>query len=519
VLGNIPLEIVLVFVVLLIISIPRILMIVTRKRRIEKAPSTIKKILSFVSWRDLFFLILGIGLFFYFYNRTFIAYYETNISNFSTFLFLTIAGGIFTLLGGLPVVIKLLSMIWKSIGYLAWKSKKTKLSFIFSEISKDIRYFENITLIFLLVICILIPVLIVPYSKETTLNEQAYFINGSDIRIPQWQKITDLTEQEIREIEGVVSVTNVRLYRMNFFTYEGEIPISMVVINVTNFQSTFYKPAEEATKITWSKINQINNASAMMSKSMMTIFHLEIGDYLEIRNATFEPIRRHNVQVIESFELFPSYYFEEDALEYDKMLVTSIECLSILETINERIAKTADDLYIRVEKDSDIEKIKSAIFEKTGIFPKSYIQVKDSLKTPLYNIFIIEMILSLLVAIIVLVFSCFTTAIKILEKRKIKHDIMNKLGLRVSMIVNMTTIQTSLAAIVPALLIGAAVGFSVIFPTLKQLSYGSAPYLLYVNYPISLMLILFIGVPLLVYTGLKYLLSRDFTKYAPTIME
>ena len=59
---------------------------------------------------------------------------------------------------------------------------------------------------------ILIPVLVVPYSKEITLTEQSYFLNGSDIKIKKWNMITGMSEEEIRSLEGVVSVTNVQLY-------------------------------------------------------------------------------------------------------------------------------------------------------------------------------------------------------------------------------------------------------------------------------------------------------------------
>jgi hypothetical protein len=129
------------------------------------------------------------------------------------------------------------------------------------------------------------------------------------------------------------------------------------------------------------------------------------------------------------------------------------------------------------------------------------------------------MILSLFVAVTVLVFSSFTTAIKILEKRIIKHDIMKKMGLNLNRIVNMSTIQTMIAAILPALGIGAVVGYLVVGPTLIQLNFGVEPFGLYINYPLTLLIILFVGIPVLVYIGLNYFLRREFGKYAPTVME
>jgi hypothetical protein len=335
--------------------------------------------------------------------------------------------------------------------------------------------------------------------------------------------ITGMTEEEIRSLEGVVSVTNVKLYKMNFYVASGStfitVPVSIVAINMTDFTSTFYTPAKEITDLSWSDFTKLRNDSAFMSVSMLEQFYLEVGDYLDIKNATQAPIAHHYVEILDNFELFPAYYFEEDALDYEKMIIMNTECLNVLQGINSRVSKVADDLYIKTKDKEALVDVQETIFNSAGIISKTYLEIKDSLKTPLYNIFIIEMILSLFVASVVLVFSSFTTAIKILEKRRISHDIMKKMGLRISTIVNISSIQSLIAAILPALLIGTGVGLSVILPTLNQLGYGSAPYPLFVRYPVMLMIVLFIGVPLLVYLGLSYSLRREFTKYAPTIME
>ena len=178
-----------------------------------------------------------------------------------------------------------------------------------------------------------------------------------------------------------------------------------------------------------------------------------------------------------------------------------------------------EQLYVRLNDVEALESVKAAIYSQTGLISRSYEDLKDRLKTPLYNIFIIEMILSLFVASTVLIFSSFTTAIKILEKRIIKHDIMKKMGLNINRIVTMSTIQTMLAAILPALGIGAAVGYLTVGPTLIQLNFGVEPFGVYINYPTNLLIILFVSIPVLVYIGLSYFLRREFGKYAPTVME
>ncbi len=526
VLGNIPFAMFIVGLVLFIISIPRIIIIVSRKRKIEKVPSKLKKILSFISWRDMFFLMLGLGLLIYFYNEAFVAYYESNIGNFTTYLLLTIAGAIFTLLGGLPLVIKLLSVLWKGIGILVWKSRKRKINFLFAEISKDIRYFENITLIFLLIVSILLPVLVVPYSKETTLTEQAYFINGSDLRIKSWHNVNGITLEEIEAMPEVQSITNIRVYNMIFIVSFGlsfgSIPVRVVVMNQTDFLETISSPSNEVTDFAWSKIKSLNANNVLMSKPMLDEFRLDVGETMDIQNSSQVPTIHHYIEIEDGFDLFPVYYLMEDLEDEDNTMVMTVENYEEMIKVNQYAFKTEDDLFIKLRNPTaaSIDRVKQAIFEKTGTqLSDSFTDVKDKLKTPLYNIFIIEMLLSLFVSVAVLIFSSFTTAIKILEKRVIKHDIMKKMGINVRTIINMSSLQTMIAAILPTLILGSIVGFSVMYPTILQLSYGATPYPVTVRYPIVLLIVLFVLIPALVYLCINYFLRREFTKYAPTMME
>ncbi|MCG3227272.1 MAG: hypothetical protein H7645_10150 [Candidatus Heimdallarchaeota archaeon] len=524
VVGNVGVELVLVMFILFVISVPRIIMIVSRKRQVEKAPNVFKKILKIITWRDLFFLGIGSGFFFFFYNETFVAYYESNTGNFTTFLFLTIGGAIFILLGGLPLVIKLLSTFWKIIGFIIWKTRKTKISLTFSEISKDIRYFENITLIFLLVVCILIPVLVVPYSKESTLTEQAYFMNGADLKVENWHQRFGMTIEEVAALEGVESVTQVKLHNMHVVTIEEvaplsfkTFPVSILEINSTNFLPTFYEPPSQLLVENWAQVGELSNNTVMMSTATLDHYILDVGDKYEFENVLMT--KNHIVTVTADFDLFPVFYFEEDAEEESLMIVVNNECFDGLLKVDSSITKITDEIYVRLNDVSALAAVGDAIYSEAGLISKSFEDFKDLLKTPLYNIFIIEMILSLFVASIVLVFSSFTTAIKILEKRIVKHDIMKKMGLSVSRIVNMSTVQTMLAAVLPALGLGAAVGYLTIGPTLIQLNFGIEPFGLYINYPMTPLIILFVGIPTLVYIGLNYFLRREFTKYAPTVME
>ncbi len=469
-----------------------------------------------ITWRDVFFLTLGVGLLIYFYNQSFISYYDAAISDFTINLFLTIAGAIFTLMGALPLIIKFLGLILRAVSVVVWKAKKSRFNFSIAEIGKDIKYFENITLIFLLVVLIIIPVLVVPYSKETTLIQQSYFINGSDVRIENWASIDEISMEDIDEIAQVEDYTHVEVHTL----YHGMFRYTrLVVVNTTSFLETIEKPADQVSNIQWNKIRQLDANTTILSEAMLEDFYKDIGDKYEFANPDL-PWLRHSLTITGSFDLFPMYYFEEDYETDEYMMIITIEAYEILKDILVRRLKTKDEMFIKTQNSRAALTVVNKLFEKEqDMKVKTIEDVKDSLKTPLYNIFIIEMILSLFVALIVLMFSTFTTAIKILEKRVIKHDIMKKMGINSTKIINMSAMQTTVAAIIPALVLGAAGGIAVIYPTLKQLNYGTEQFSLYVNYPIIMLIAIFLGIPALIYLSLTYFLKKEFAKYAPTMME
>ncbi len=517
VIGNVPFELVIVFAFLFIISVPRILMIIRRRKKVEKVPSTFMKIIKAISWRDLFFLVMGVFLFLYFYNQTFLAYYDSHVENFIIYLYLTIIGAIFSLIGGLPFIIKILSMIWKGIGYALWNSKKTRTSFLFSEISKDIKYFENITLIFLLIVCILVPVLIVPYSKESTLGQQAYFINGADVKVESWNKITEISKEQIEAMPEVRFATNVRVYTMYSGSYTNT---RIVVVNTTEFTNIIQKPPQSISDLAWSQMKKLTNTTCITSRSVQQIFNKEIGSTMSFQALVANTTLIHRLEIIEFFDLFPVYYDEQEAAEKRTMMIISNEAFDAIDNIILTRLKTFDDLYLKLYDVNKAEEVKREIFPCTGgQVVRTVEDVKDTLKTPLYNIFIIEMILSLFVSAAVLLFSSFTTSIKILERRVVKHDIMKKMGINVPTIINMSAIQTLIAAIIPSMVIGTAVGLLAVRPTLIQLSYGAAPYEMHVNFPWLMITMLIVGIPLMIYIFMNLFLKRDFGKYAPTVME
>jgi len=371
-------------------------------------------------------------------------------------------------------------------------------------------------LIFLIISAILIPVFVVPYSKELTLSEQAHFVNGSDLRIRDWNKITGVDENTIRNIPGVKSTTYAQLYMLYLGIFEG---VRILVINTTSFTDTFYKPNNQISNIKWSELNQLTNDTIIISETIEDDYFKRVGDLFTFQNPDF-PDLQTSVKIIGTFDLFPTFFFEEDVESAAYMMVMSFECFEAVKDIITRRMLVEDGLFIRAASDSAIPGIKKAIFNiDPHIVMDSYITIKDSLKTPLYNILIIELILSLFVSLGVLVFASITTSIKILEKRVIKHDIMKKMGIKSSVIIKFSTVQVLLGALLPAFIIGISSGLSVIPTVIDLLNYGTAPYPQTIQYPWVALILLILGVPAAIWFGMNYIIRREFNKYAPTQME
>ena len=365
-------------------------------------------------------------------------------------------------------------------------------------------------------VLILVPVLVVPYSKETTLTEQSYFINGSDIRIENWDKVDEISFEDIQEIPQIESFTHVEVHTL----YAGIfIHTRLVVINTTTFTDTIQKPSGHVSNIQWSLLKNLDANSTLVSEAFLKDFYKEVGDSYHFVNPDL-PYLGHSLTIQGKFNAFPMYYFEEDFEADEYMMIISTEAFELLKDVVVRRLKTQDNVFVKPYYSRDVDKVVDKLFSKDqDMAIRTLEMVKDTLKTPLYNIFIIEMLLSLFVALVVLLFSTFTTAIKILEKRVIKHDIMKKMGITTTRIINMSTIQTMIAAILPAMVLGAGGGIAVVYPTLKQLSYGATMFSVYANYPIMLLIIIFLGIPALIYFSLTYFLRKEFAKYAPTQME
>ena len=120
----------------------------------------------------------------------------------------------------------------------------------------------------------------------------------------------------------------------------------------------------------------------------------------------------------------------------------------------------------------------------------------------------------------IFIFSSYTTATKVIEKRIIKHELMKKMGLKANTIVNLTLAESSLAALIPGLGIGTVVGNSMLQRLLSLLAYAEEPYSQYaIVYPSIALIIIFLLIPIILYLSLNWNLRREFKRYAPTQME
>ncbi len=517
ILRNIIVKMLIVFAVLVTISIPKIISIASAKRKHEKDPKKGSNLFKKLPWRDLSILILGIVLFQIFYNRTYIAFYTQTVSNYISYLILTMLGALFLIVGGLPIFIKVLSIAWRLLGYVFWKSRKNKFSYIFAEISKDIRYFENITVIFLLVIIIIIPSIVIPSTKEDILTQQAQFQNGSDLMISNWYEAENVSQEQINSLEKVKNSTHLRLYSIIFGALSN---VQLLVINTSDFLSTAYQPTQDVIGFNWADLPNLDNNSIIISKTIVEKFKIYPGEELLFTTIIEWIVVSYSVSIISSFELFPVFHNERDSAKNNTLIVLSSDCFDIIEPFIMGLVLITDALLVRLEDIKDVDEMKELLFTMSQNRVISYIDVKETLATPLYNIFIIEILLSLGVACMIFVFSSYTTATKVIEKRVIKHELMKKIGLKANTIVNLTLAECVLAALIPGLGIGTIIGFSVLNRLLSLLSYAAEPYSIYtIIYPGTAIIIFFLLIPFTLYLSLNWNLRREFRRYAPTQME
>ena len=97
---------------------------------------------------------------------------------------------------------------------------------------------------------------------------------------------------------------------------------------------------------------------------------------------------------------------------------------------------------------------------------------------------------------------------------------MKKTGLKANTIVNLTLAECIIAAVIPGLGIGTAVGNSMLARVFGLLAYEIEPYSFFkMIYPVSYIVIVFVMIPIILYVSLNWNLRREFRRYAPTQME
>jgi hypothetical protein len=517
IISNVFINMIIVFGILIVISVPKILTIASKRRKYEKDPKKLLNLIKKLPFRDLAILIPGIVLFQIFYNRTLVSLYTQEITNYIANLMLTLLGALFLIVGGLPIAIKILSIVWRFLGTVLWKTRKNKITYIFAEISKDIRYFENITVIFLLVIIIIVPSIVIPFSREQVLTDQALFLNGSDLVITNWDDVENVSQEQIENFAQVENTANVRLYSV---LYGALIDVHILVVNKTDFINTVHEPSGEITGFNWTNLQLLDYDSIIISNTVADEYGVVTNDQLLFSRTIGEDILTHTVTIVSTFELFPIYLTENENIRGKTMVIISNDCFDLLEPLTPGIVPVSDNLLVKLRDKDHMEEMKEQLFQLTQKRVVSYLDVRDTLKTPLYNIFIIEIFLSLGVASVIFIFSSYTTATKVIEKRIIKHELMKKTGLKANTIVNLTLAESSLAALIPGLGIGMVVGNFVLQRLLSLLAFAEEPYSKYaIVYPSVALVIIFVLIPIILYLSLNWNLRREFRRYAPTIME
>ena len=109
------------------------------------------------------------------------------------------------------------------------------------------------------------------------MTEQAYFTNGTDVRIRDWDEVDSLTVDDFQYEPQVQSWTHVDVYTIYFGLFDRT---KIVVVNRTSFLKTVERPPELASNIDWNQITLLtgegNNKEAR--KLLKTLSLLKISN-------------------------------------------------------------------------------------------------------------------------------------------------------------------------------------------------------------------------------------------------
>ncbi|MFW9852211.1 MAG: hypothetical protein ACFFDS_04680, partial [Candidatus Thorarchaeota archaeon] len=141
---------------------------------------------------------------------------------------------------------------------------------------------------------------------------------------------------------------------------------------------------------------------------------------------------------------------------------------------------------------------------------------------PFYPVIVSELVFGILICLAAVVFISISNPLKILQKRITKNDVLKKIGIPTNSIIFVSILEFLIACVLPGLAIGGAAGYGLVrlfgFLFLES-GFGGANLPYAVPFPVSAMLVIFIGIPILFFGIFFTAMKVNFIRFKPRNLE
>ncbi|MHA1418929.1 MAG: hypothetical protein ACTSYH_00365 [Candidatus Heimdallarchaeaceae archaeon] len=523
-LASLPISMSITFVLLIVISIPRIIILARKDTKKVKPPRKWVQLLKQLRIHYIFLIILGFVIFgIGYFLTTFlgIMLIAIGFQLIGLIFIYTMGIGFMIILLGVGLLLKdLHKLLMIVISKLSWSARKSIISFSLVEVRADIKLFNNTFLTYSILIGLLLPFIITPISIQNKVTNQAYFYGGGDLFINEWISADISLEDFQAEHEKIANIA----YITQISVSHGNANFGILIVeDPIDYLATSYKPTSSLYENWEADIESLQQNNTMLVSSPFLLFYAgQTGSYA---------FKHHNSSDIDFaisgvFDYFPIIYDVgdlEDVYSYTYDVVMSLDnFLEILDRLY-IIGVSLDRLLIKVKPLTDHAELATEIEDVHGLNVYSSEEIADAALLqyfPFYPMIVAEFVFGVIICLAAVVFTSLSNPLKILQRRIVKHDALKKMGISTRQIILVSAIELFIASIVPGLLLGALAGYGLergFNAILLGLSYDMLPYTL--PFPYILVLCLFLGIPLLFF-GIYYLsMKRNFAKYQPRNLE
>jgi hypothetical protein len=511
------------FVLLLLISLPRIIRLSKTKIKVEKPPRKFVQLLKTLRLHYLLIILFGAGIIAlsYWLFVMFGGFFTEIESNVLILVFVYLMGvGAMIVLLGLGLFLRDLHKVFVIIfSKIAWKASKSKFSFSLVDVRSDVSLFNNSFMTYVIIIGIIMPFIVSPLAIQNRVQVESLFAGGSDLFIDNWNSSDVSILPKLANYEEIISFTNISVYQNTY----GLNVINTFVLNETDdFVSTSYQPPEYVFADWEQQITKLReNQMMLVSESFYQYMAREEDTF------TFDGLFSQTTFDIGSvFEYFPIFLTEGSSYSYyEHHIVTNKENYFLINQTTSSWDVSIKRLLIKLRPLVNQIKFAEKLRSELNIDIETTDEIADIMLfqyIPFYPVIVAELVFGILICLAAVVFISISNPLKILQKRITKNDVLKKIGIPTNSIIFVSGLEFLVTCVLPGLAIGGVAGYGLVqlfsFLFLES-GFGGARLPYVVQFPVSAMLLIFIGIPVLFFGIFFAAMKVNFIRFIPRNLE